>query len=178
MFNRLNLCKISYLSSFSLINYLWYLLVMYMKMEVYLFDHFENILKRFTLVHTFVKQKIQLVVYKQYQFNLNLVRPIRPYLISFYCNLIEFSIFNSMSDLKNSFFIILNKLRLTQYCYQICSKVDYLLFIAQRKSRWTQVCGENNIVTSALMTEHMYYVIITCVNSSTVIDSICISVIW
>jgi hypothetical protein len=42
-----------------------------MKMEVYLFDHFESIQNLYMLVHLFVKQKIQRVVYEQHQSNLN-----------------------------------------------------------------------------------------------------------
>ena len=44
---------------------------MSMKMEVYLFDHFVIIRNLYMLVHLFVEQKMQLVVYKQHQFNLN-----------------------------------------------------------------------------------------------------------
>ena len=48
-----------------------FVLVMFMKMEVYLFDPFEIISNRFMRVHFFVKQKMQLEVSKQHLFNLN-----------------------------------------------------------------------------------------------------------
>jgi len=51
--------------------------VIYIKTEVYLFDHFEIIPNLYMLVHLFVKQKMQLEVYKQHQFNLNHVSMMR-----------------------------------------------------------------------------------------------------
>jgi hypothetical protein len=50
---------------------------MSIKMEVYLFDHFEIIRNRYMLVHMFAEQKMQLVVSKQHQFNLNHVSMMR-----------------------------------------------------------------------------------------------------
>jgi hypothetical protein len=50
---------------------------MCIKMEVYLFDHFEIIQNLYMPVHLFVEQRMQLVVYKQYQFILNHVSMMR-----------------------------------------------------------------------------------------------------